>query len=319
MSSVLVPYGESGSREAVSRPAELRSLPSFRLTDLSTDRVTRRPVSMPPASAVIGVSILAGLAVLALLGPSLWRVDPEAQDLVNRLAAPWGFGGTSAHPLGTDSLGRDTFARLIAGSRVSLPLSVAATLTSGLIGTSLGILAGYGGGVIDRAVTWLCDVQLAIPFVVFAIAVTAAFGHSIGNVLVTLIVTGWIAYARVLRLQARSLRGVEWMQSAKAIGAAPARVLLRHLLPNLIAPAAVLATQQAGAMILYESSLTFLGLGIGSTATWGGMAALGREAIFKAPWVAAIPGLAIALAILGFNLTGDWLATRGRHQGWLAT
>ena len=214
---------------------------------------------------MIGISTLVVLAVVALLGPSLWQVDPEAQDLINRLAPPWGLGGTSAHPLGTDSLGRDTLARLIAGSRVSLPLSVAATLASGLIGISLGILAGYVGGWIDRVVIWLSDVQLAIPFVVFAIAVTAAFGNSIGNVLVTLIVTGWVAYARVLRLQARSLRAAEWMQSAKAIGATPARVLVRHLLPNLIAPAAVLATQQAGAMILYESSLSFLGLGIGGS------------------------------------------------------
>jgi peptide/nickel transport system permease protein len=167
-------------------------------------------------------------------------------------------------------------------------------------------------------VTWLSDVQLAIPFVVFAIAVTAAFGNSVGNVLVTLIVTGWVAYARVIRLQARSLRSTEWMHAAKAIGATPARALARHLLPNLLAPAAILATQQAGAMILYEASLSFLGLGIGgSTVTWGGMAALGREAVFKAPWVAAIPGAAIAVAILGFNLTGDWLATRGRRQGWL--
>jgi peptide/nickel transport system permease protein len=282
--------------------------------------MARRPASWPAAGAVIGITILIVLAVVALLGPSLWQVDPQAQDLVSRLAPPWGLGGTSAHPLGTDSLGRDILARLIAGSRVSLPLSVAATLASGLIGISLGILAGYVGGWGDRVVTWLSDVQLAIPFVVFAIAVTAAFGNSIGNVLVTLIVTGWVAYARVLRLQARSLRAAEWMRSAKAIGATPARVLVRHLLPNLIAPAAVLATQQAGAMILYESSLSFLGLGIGGNAvTWGGMAALGREAIFKAPWVAAIPGLAIALAILGFNLTGDWLATRGRRQGWLAT
>ena len=268
---------------------------------------------------MIGISILALLAAIALLGPTLWQVDPEAQDLINRLAAPWGLGGTSAHPLGTDSLGRDTLAQLIAGARVSLPLSVAATLASGAIGITLGILAGYSGGLIDRVVTWLGDVQLAIPFVVFAIAVTATFGNSVSNVLVTLIVTGWVAYARVLRVQARSLSGAEWMQSAKAIGATPARVLARHLLPNLTAPAVVLATQQAGAMILYESSLSFLGLGIGgSTVTWGGMAALGREAIFKAPWVAAFPGLAIAMAILGFNLTGDWLATRGRRQGWLA-
>jgi peptide/nickel transport system permease protein len=308
MSSVRVPYMSPPRRAAAtSAPAGVRN------------RVGRRPTSTPPASAVIGVSILAILAVMALLGPSLWRVDPEAQDLANRLVPPWGVGGTSAHPLGTDGLGRDTLARLIAGARVSLPLSLAATLVSGAIGITLGIVAGYGGGWIDRVVIWLSDVQLAIPFVVFAIAVTAVFGNSVGNVLATLIVTGWVAYARVMRLQARSLRSAEWVQSAKAIGATPTRVLARHLLPNLTAPAAVLATQQLGAMILYESSLSFLGLGIGgSTVTWGGMAALGREAIFKAPWVVAIPGIAIALAILGFNLTGDWLATRGRRQGWLA-
>jgi peptide/nickel transport system permease protein len=308
VSSVPVPYPSTPRRtRATPAPAHVRA------------RLARRPATWPPASALIGISILAVLAMFALFGPSLWRVDPQAQDLINRLAPPWGLGGTSAHPLGTDSLGRDTLARLIAGSRVSLPVSVVATLASGVTGIALGILAGYGGGWFDRVVTWLSDVQLAIPFVVFAIAVTAAFGNSVGNVLVTLIVTGWVAYARVLRLHARSLRAAEWMQSAKVIGATPSRVMVRHLLPNLVAPAAVLATQQAGAMILYESSLSFLGLGIGgSTVTWGGMAALGREAIFKAPWVAAIPGLAIALAILGFNLTGDWLATRGRRQGWLA-
>ncbi len=275
-------------------------------------------VRFGPPSAVIGLSILGLMAVLAVLGPTLWRVDPEAQDLVNRLVAPWGFGGTAAHPLGTDGLGRDTLARLIAGARVSLPLAVVATAAASAIGVSVGILAGYRGGSIDRVVSWLSDVQLAIPFVVFAIAMTATFGNSIGNVLVTLVVTSWVAYAGVMRLQARSLRSAEWMQAAEAIGATPARALLRHLLPNLAAPAVVLATQQAGAMILYESSLSFLGLGIGgNTVTWGGMAALGREAVFKAPWVAAVPGVAIALAILGFNMTGDWLATRGPRQGWL--
>jgi peptide/nickel transport system permease protein len=318
MSSARAPYRESVSRESASPPVDIFSLPTDRLADFPTRAVARRPIAWPAASAVIGISILATLIAMALLGPLLWRVDPEAQDLVNRLAPPWGLGGSSAHPLGTDGLGRDTLARLIAGARVSLPLSVAATLAAGTIGVTLGILAGYGGGWIDRVVTWLSDVQLAIPFVVFAIAVTTVAGNSVGNVLVTLIVTGWVAYARVLRLQARSLRTAEWVHAAKASGARPARVVARHLLPNLMAPAAVLATQQAGAMILYESSLSFLGLGIGgSTVTWGGMAALGREAIFKAPWVAAVPGVAIALAILGFNLTGDWLATRGRRHGWL--
>jgi peptide/nickel transport system permease protein len=314
MSSVRMPY-----RESVSRSVGQSVRRSSPLTDLPTSAAAKRVAPWPPSSAVIGLAILGVLAAVAVLGPFLWRVDPDAQDLINRLAPPWGFGGTSAHPLGTDGLGRDTLARLIAGARVSLPLSVAATFAAGAIGITLGILAGYVGGWIDGVVTWLSDVQLAIPFVVFAIAVTAAFGNSVGNVLVTLIVTGWVAYARVMRLQARSLRAAEWVQAAKATGATPARVLARHLLPNVTAPAAVLATQLAGAMILYESSLSFLGLGVGgSTVTWGGMVALGREALFTAPWVAAIPGLAIALAILGFNLTGDWLATRGRRHGWLA-
>ena len=259
------------------------------------------------------------LAVVALLGPSLWRVDPEAQDLVNRLAPPWGVGGTSAHPLGTDSLGRDTLARLIAGAQVSLPLSVAATLASGAIGIAFGILAGYGGGWTDRVVTWLSDVQLAIPFVVFAIAVTAVFGNSVGNVLATLIVTGWggVRQGDAIASAIVALGGMgaigEGDRRHTGAGARQASAAESD------GPSGGAGDATSGAMILYESSLSFLGLGIGgSTVTWGGMAALGREAIFKAPWVAAIPGLAIALTILGFNLTGDWLATRGGRQGWLA-
>ena len=268
----------------------------------------------PPFEGVFGVGVLLLVAAGAVLGPLLWHVDPESQDLLNRLAPPLGFGGTAAHPLGTDMLGRDILARLIAGARVSLPLAAIATVAAGCVGITLGMVAGYRGGWLDRAVTWLTDVQLAIPFVVFAIAVTAVLGNSVGNVLLTLVVTGWVGYARVLRLQTMGLRRAEWMDAARSIGASPVRVLTRHLLPNLAVPVAVLSTQQAGGMILYESSLSFLGLGIGGqTITWGGMAALGREAVFRAPWLAIFPGLAIAAAMLGFNLTGDWLATRGQR------
>ncbi len=277
-----------------------------------------RARAWPPVGAMFGFAVLIVLGIGALFGPLLWPVDPQAQDLVNRLAPPWGLGGTRAHPLGTDSLGRDTLSQLIAGARVSLPLAMAATTATAFIGVVLGALAGYRGGWLDRLVTWLADVQLAIPFVVFAVVITVVLGNSLGNVLFTLIVTGWVAYARVIRLQTQTLRTSEWMTAARAMGATTRRVVLRHLLPNLMGSVAILATQQAGAMIFYESSLSFLGLGIGgSTPTWGGMAALGRETIFKAPWVAAIPGAVIALAILGFNLTGDWLATRGRKQSWL--
>jgi peptide/nickel transport system permease protein len=277
----------------------------------------RRVRTWPPPSALLGIVVLTALALLAIAGPWMWRVDPEAQDLINRLAPPWGLGGTAAHPLGTDTLGRDTVARLIAGARISLPLAALATVAAAALGVSLGVLAGYRGGWVDGGITWLTDVQLAIPFVVFAIVVTVTLGNSFRNVLVILVVTGWVAYARVVRMQARAMRSSAWMEAAKSIGASPWRLMGRHLLPNLLGPVLVLATQQAGAMIFYEASLSFLGLGIGgSVPTWGGMAALGREAVFKAPWVAAIPGAAIALAILGFNLTGDWLATRGRRQTW---
>jgi peptide/nickel transport system permease protein len=275
------------------------------------------PLSLP-LGAVMGMTILVILAVGALIGPWLWPINPELQDLVSRLAPPWGLGGAAAHPLGTDGLGRDTLARLIAGARISLPIAVVATAATAAIGGMLGLVAGYRGGVVDGAITWLADVQLAIPFVVFGIVITVLFGNSVSNVLVTLVVTGWVAYARVIRLQARALRSAEWLIAAKASGAGSLRVAVRHLLPNMLASIVVLATQQAGAMILYESSLSFLGLGVaGNTITWGGMVATGRDAIFKAPWVAAIPGIAIALAILGFNLAGDWLATRGRRQKWL--
>lgn len=271
-----------------------------------------KPARISPGG-LAGVVILALLLLGAAFGPLLWRVDPQAQDLVNRLAPPLGFGGSSAHPLGTDTLGRDSLALLIAGARVSLPLAVGATAVAGVAGVSLGLLAGFRGGWVSRAVSWLADVQLAIPFVVFAIVMTVMIGNSVTNVFATLIVTGWVAYAQVVGLQARTLRTAEWVEAARAIGARPCRVVLRHVLPNVAGTAIVLATQQAGAMILYESSLSFLGLGVGgNTVTWGGMAALGRDAIFKAPWVAALPGVAIALAILGFNLTGDWLATRQR-------
>lgn len=292
-------------RAAVARSTERSRMRARTLPSMTSPYIT--------PSGALGVVILALLVLGAALGPLLWRVDPQAQDLVNRLAPPLGFGGTRSHPLGTDTLGRDTLALLIAGARVSLPLAAAATAAAAVLGVTLGLLSGFRGGWANRIVSWLADVQLAIPFVVFAIVITVVIGNSVSNVLATLIVTGWVAYAQVVGLQARTLRSAEWIVAARAIGASPIRVLLRHVLPNVAGTAIVLATQQAGAMILYEASLSFLGLGVGgNTVTWGGMAALGRDAIFKAPWVAALPGLAIALAILGCNLTGDWLATRQR-------
>lgn len=277
----------------------------IRLTAGFGDRSRRRP----RPGAVFGGAVALLLVATAIAGPGLVGVDPAHQDLLGRLAPPLGFGGSSAHPLGTDALGRDVLARLVAGARISLLVGLAATAGAGLIGITLGVLAGWLGGLADAALGWLTDVQTALPFIVVAIATTAALGNGLKPVLLTLILTGWISYARVLRLQTRSLRRVAWVEAAVALGVGPGGLLRRHVVPHLIGTVAILATQQVSAMILYEASLSYLGLGIGGTAiTWGGMAAEGQEALLKAPWVTAAPGAAVALVVLGLNLLGDAVA-----------
>lgn len=280
--------------------------------------IRRRRVGLRPfgAGGLVGLALSGLLLLVAVAGPLLVPVDPERQNLVARLAPPVWAGGALDHPFGTDPLGRDLLARVVAGARVSLLVGVVATVAAGAAGVALGLLAGFVGGRVDRVVTWVADVLLATPFVVVAIAVTASIGSGLGPVLLTLAATGWIGYARVVRLQARSLRRAPWVEAARAVGASPGRIAARHLLPNLAAPILVLASQQVAAMILYEAALSYLGLGIGGDAiTWGGMVADGRETLLVAPWVSVIPGSAIAAAVLGLNLLGDALVERGRSGG----
>jgi peptide/nickel transport system permease protein len=272
--------------------------------------------------SVVGFGV--GLVVLAVvLGwPRWFGVDPERVDLAHRLAPPVLFGGTLAHPLGTDQLGRDLLVRTLVGARVSLLVGIVGTLLSGLAGVTLGVVAGYVGGWPDRVVRWLADVQLALPFVVVAIGVVAALGNSLGNVLLVLALTGWVGYARIVRLQALSLRQAPFVEAARVAGAGIPRILGRHMLPNLAGPIVVIASQQVAAMILYESALSYLGLGVPtSVVTWGRMVADGRDTLLTAWWVATVPGAAIALTVLVLNLTGDRLgdrldpATRRRARG----
>lgn len=259
-----------------------------------------------PLSGMVGLVIVGVLAIGALLGPLLLDVDPARQDLRGRLAPPIWAGGTGAHPFGTDGLGHDVLARVIAGARISLLIGVVATLAAGVIGVTLGLIAGATGGLVDRIATWIVDVQMAVPFVVVGIALTAALGNGVRTVLLTLALTGWVGYARIVRLQAIALRRAPFVEAARAVGVSPARLLGRHLLPNLTAPITVVASQQVAAMILYEAALSYLGLGMPSSRiTWGGMVANGQELLMAAPWVSAMPGAAIALAVLGFNLLGD--------------
>jgi peptide/nickel transport system permease protein len=262
-------------------------------------------------AGVAGVAIVLLLVVTALFGDLVITTDPNEQDLLNRLSPPYLFGGTTDHLLGTDGVGADLLARLVAGARISLIVGVVATLVAGLVGVTLGLLAGYAGGAVDAVVNFLVDVQMTLPFVVVGIAVVAVLGNSLTNVIVVLAVTGWVAYARIVRLQTRALRNAPFIDAARAIGVGPVRLLWRHMLPNIAGPIIVIASQQIAAMILYEAALSYLGLGVPSNRiTWGGMVADGRQTLLTAWWVSTIPGIAIALTVFGFNLVGDWLRDR---------
>ena len=262
----------------------------------------------------VGLLLVGAIVIVAVLGPLLVPSSPAAQDLVNRLQPPIGFGGTTAHPLGTDALGRDLLARAVMGARLSLAIGLAATVGAGLIGIALGLIAGYSRGIVDRLVTWMIDVQMAIPFVVVAIAIAAALRPGMATVLATLVLTAWVGYARVVRLQTHSLRAAPWVEAARSLGVGRMWLLARHLLPNLVGPILVIASQQVAAMVLYEAALSYLGLGVGgNTITWGGMIADGQETLTTAWWVSLVPGAALALMILAWNLLGDAAAT-GRYH-----
>jgi peptide/nickel transport system permease protein len=254
--------------------------------------------------------IVALLVLVAAVGPALVG-DPDEQVLRERLLPPVLFGGSWSHPLGTDQLGRDLLARVVAGARVTLLLSLTVSVASLLVGSALGLLAGLKPGRIDGALRFLVDVQIALPVVVVAIAATTLFEPGFLLVFLVLFSTGWVAYQRVVRIQARSLKQTQFVEASRSIGAGEGWIVRHHMLPNLTGTIAVLATQQMAAVILFEAALSYLGLGMPADAiTWGRMVADGRETMLNAWWVSVVPGVAIALAVLGFNLIGEWFGTR---------
>lgn len=261
----------------------------------------------PPAAALLGISLLTVLVAIALLGPVL--VDgPTGGSLSERLHAPVLVGGSLEHPLGTDNLGRDVLDRIVLAARASLLIAVVATVLAGIVGVTLGLVAGFASGWVDVLVTWLMDTQQALPFVVIAIGLVAVRGQSVANVVAVLALTGWVSYARVVRLATAGLRQADFVDAARVGGASTARILARHILPNVAPSVVVLATQLAGAMLVYEAGLTFLGLGVPSgTLTWGGLIADGRVLLLPAWWVSTLPGIALVSAVLGLSLVGDWL------------
>src|SRR5262245_1957422 len=244
-------------------------------------------------------AVIVMLAVLAaVVGPFLTHVDPTAQNLALRLAGPsW------AHPFGLDELGRDILARVLAGARISFLVGLTVVSVSATVGTLLGTIAGYFGGVVDDAIGRVIDVLLAFPGLLLAIALVAVLGPSLGNVLFALTVIGWVGYARLVRGQVLRARGFEYVQAARALGAPTARILWRHVVPTAIPAVVVQSTLGMAAAIIGEAALSFLGLGVQPpTPSWGTMLNGGRAHRLAGPPLTIFPGLAIAARLLGSHL-----------------
>ncbi len=268
-----------------------------------------RVVSRMDMSATVGL-LLVGLFVLAaILAPLIEPHDPLAQDVARRLKPP-GFvdGRAGTFLLGTDGLGRDILARIIEGARVSLLVGVGGASISAILGIGLGLTAGYAGGWWDTVIMRCVDVFQAIPFTILAIAVAVILGPSLRNVIIVLGISSWVNYARVVRGETLAQRNGEIVVAARVVGATPVRILLRHVLPQVTASIIVLTSLLVASMILFEASLSFLGLGVQPpTPSWGNMVLDGVEPIRVAWWVSFFPGVAILMTVMGINLVGDWM------------
>ena len=254
---------------------------------------------------VLGASLTLIICLAVLLSDVLFPGGAEKINLIARLTKPF---TTLAYPLGTDPLGRDVLARVIAGGKISLLVGFTSVIGAVIVGVLMGLIAGYYRGFWDMLVMRFADLQLAMPFILLAITFIAIVGGSLTNTIILLIVSQWVQYARVVRGSVLTLREREFILSARAIGVRDLRIIFQHLLPNLIGPVIVLMTLNVANNILLESSLTFLGLGVDPTIpSWGGMLADGRTYLQTAWWVSVFPGLAILLTVLGLNLLGDWL------------
>lgn len=256
-----------------------------------------------------GVAFLGLVALAALAAPWLAPHDPERQSLRARLAAPTLKAPDGrAHLLGTDHLGRDVLSRLIWGSRVSLTVGVAAVVVGGLVGSLLGLVAGVRGGWTDTVIMTLADAQLAFPFILLAIGIIAVLGPSFPTLVVVIGLSGWVAYARILRGQVLVLRSREFVDAIHALGGSLTRIVLRHIVPNVLSSIVVIATLELARAIVLEATLSFLGLGVQPpTPSWGGMVHEGREYLDSAWWIATFPGLVLMATSLVVSRTGDWL------------
>lgn len=252
--------------------------------------------------------ILLILIALGIFAPLLPIADPNQQTLSRRFLEPF---KSASNVLGTDQLGRDILSRIIFGSRVSLLVAFSAVFIGGVIGVLFGALAGFFGGRIDDLISWLINVQLSFPVVLLAVAVVAVIGGGLLNIIVILGITSWVRYARVVRAEVMSLRERDFVQAAKALGQKNLKIITTHILPNCFGPVIIVATFEMARMIIMESALSFLGVGVQKgIPAWGNMLADGRDYLPIAWWVATFPGFAITIMVLCINLFGDWVRVR---------
>ncbi len=260
---------------------------------------------------LLPVAVLLMLVIMAIFAPQIAPYDPLQTSLSQRLAPPAFAGGTEAHLLGTDKLGRDVLSRIIYGSRVSLGVAVLVILVTSVIGTALGILGGYQGGWLDSFLMRITDISLAFPGILIALLLAVILGPSFTTVVLAISLLGWAPYARLIRGDVLKLRNADFVLQARIIGCSPMRIMVTHIFPNIVNPLLILATLSVGLIILVESALSYLGAGIPPpTPTWGSMVADGRGLIDTAWWISFFPGLAIGMVVLAANFLGDWLRDR---------
>jgi len=250
-----------------------------------------------------GFILTVAIVIMALAAPLLAPYDPNLQDTSRRLEAP-----SKQHLLGLDDLGRDVLSRIVWGARISLMVGFSVVILASLVGVTLGAISGYFGGIIDTLIMRLTDILLAFPGILLAIALVAVLGPKLPNVILALATIGWVGYARLVRGQVLKVREMEYVTAAKALGAKSPRVIIRHVLPNVINPVIVMATLGLAGAILSEAALSFLGLGVQPpTPSWGAMLTSGRRYLGLANHLAIFPGAAIMAAVMGLNFLGDGL------------
>jgi peptide/nickel transport system permease protein len=256
---------------------------------------------------MIGAALLATIVLAAVLAPLIAPYDPYVQDLARRLIPPiWHPQGTWTHVLGTDNLGRDYLARVIYGARISLLIGIAVMVISGLIGSALGLAAGYFGGRVDMAVTFIVTVRLAMPLILVALAVVATVGGSLWVVIMVLGLLKWDRFAVVMRAATQQVRSLDYVAAAEATGASTGRIIVGEVLPNVLPHLVVVASVEAASAILLEAALSFLGLGVQPPLpSWGLMIAEAKTYMFFSFWLIAIPGTALAVLVLAINMVGD--------------